>query len=304
MKALIIGGTGLLGRYLIQNKPDGIDLMVTGTEDASGKIGVDFRYLNFDDSPEDRLHFMREEPTPEVVIYLAGLSSPDEVERNPEYSSRINISSAIEVFSEAIYLGAKFVYISSNGIYDGSNPPYAESSPQHPVNLYGAQKSYVERVIRDKAAIVRPSLMYGNLGAFTWARKNIVLQVLDKLHSGKTISCFNDIFCKPLYAGQCADAIWKIIQRVPMPGESWNIAGGTSMSIYGLAAATEAIWHDTFPFGPSELILSRPAHGLLRPKDTSFDTTKIETVLEMRPLPILEGLRAMKNEENNEDGVI
>ena len=58
-------------------------------------------------------------------------------------------------------------------------------------------------------SIVRPILMYGwNLDV---ERKNPVTWLIDTLIKGETVSMVDDIFCNPLYTGDCAAVFGKLL---------------------------------------------------------------------------------------------
>lgn len=276
MRVLMTGDEGILGLYLQKNIPEGIEFIPL-------KFYADVIYYH------QIQHFIVSKK-PDYIIHAAAISSPDLCENEPALAYETNVVGTANVATIAKIIGAKFMFISSNGVFDGNHAPYEAHNKVTPVNVYGHTKQTGENLswMLD-GVIVRPTMLYG----FTkWHkyRKNIVEMVIENLSHNQSMQCFTDIFCKPMYAGHCAEAIWKIVTN----NESgiWNMSGKTRLSVYQLAVET------ALAFGLDvSLIEPIPDNKKIpRPPDTSFDTTQMERMLGMEPLSIQEGLEIMRKE--------
>jgi dTDP-4-dehydrorhamnose reductase len=292
MKILITGGTGLLGKSLIETAKKNVEIVAThlGRYDLKDTAHVKYRVMDVRD--ETRNAGLYKEFHPDITIHTAGIGSPDYAERHKKEAREINVGGTQNILRNCERFRSTFIYISSNGIYDGNNAPYDESSEAHPINYYGRIKLEGERVsgrIAIPCSIVRPILLYG------WnhprGRHNILTFALSKLEKGEEVFAYNDVFVNPIFAPACADAIWRIIEGEKY--ETFNIAGKDTVSIYRLVKS----FAEVFDLNPNLVIPVQQGFFnelVKRPKNTSYDTGKMGDVLGIKPLSIHEGLSLMK----------
>ena len=233
---------------------------------------------------------------PEVTIHTAGVNSPDYTQRNSNEALEINVGGTQNILKVCEEYGSKFIYISSNAVYAGDRAPYREGDTPGPVNNYGRLKLEGE-LIAAKAkvpwSIVRPILMYG--WNYYFERPNVVTIGISKLRKKEKFFVYDDVYYNPLYYCSCAQAIWAIIEKGKF--EVFNIGGKDRLSICELMKEAAKV------FGLDESLLVPVQQGFFkelvkRPGDTSYDTTKMESVLGLKPLKIQEGLELMRGEED------
>ncbi|HAJ26440.1 MAG TPA: hypothetical protein DCG53_04215 [Syntrophus sp. (in: bacteria)] len=294
MRVLITGGTGLLGKALIESRNQPYDIVVaTYVGNYSMSDSDDIRYLKLDIRNQDGYAYLFQEFTPDVIIHTAGIGSPDYAEQHREESWDINIGGTRNILSCCEKYNSKLIFISSNGIYDGEKAPYNEEDPAEPINYYGELKVKAEEMIMDAGsqhAIVRPILMYGWNHPFE--RPNIATYCLSKLIEGEKVSVYDDVFLTPLFSKSCADAIWRIIEGNKCG--VFNIAGSERASIYQMIRKMADI------LGLNSELVEPVQQGYFnelvkRPRDTSFRTWKMQKVLGIEPLSLNEGFTAMKD---------
>lgn len=293
MNILITGGTGLLGKYLIAAKSaHHVRGVYLGKYVKKNNNGVE--YINIDISSDDFEETALKDFSPDVIIHTAGIGNVDYCESHPEeaYNSIVKATEKMVVIANKCK--SHLVFTSSNAVYDGENPPYSEEDKLNPLSMYGKLKVQAEKIVKDNStewSIVRPILMYGwnNLEE----RTNPVTWLIDKLSKNEKVNIVDDIFENPLYAGNAAEMVWKIVD-IKAKG-IFNLAGGEIVNRYQLAIATAEI------FGLNKDLV-KPVEtsffGSLfpRPKNTSFNTSKVEEKLHIRPLIVSEGLSLMKRE--------
>ncbi len=298
MRVLITGATGLLGKALIETADSGSEIIGTYIGDYQMPSTENVKYYKTDMSDTDGLEKIFKSVKPDVVIHAASIGSPDFAEKHRDLTWKINVNGTSRAVSCCESIGAKFIYISSNGIYDGDHAPYGEDDHAAPVNFYGKTKLEGEKVSRQAripVAIVRPILMYGWNHKFE--RSNIVTSSLQKMAKGDKIFAYDDVFSNPLFSASCADAIWKIIEKGLY--EDFNISGSETDSIYGLL--TKAA--DVFGFDRSLITPVKQGYFnelVKRPKDTSYKTGKMEKMLSVKPLGIIEGLSIMRDKRDGQ----
>lgn len=291
-RILITGGTGLLGKALMESIPDGWEVLATFHRNPPvPEWRAKFHFLDVRDEPS--VQSLVKEFEPEVVIHTASIGSVDEAERNPELVRQVNVGGTQNVGRACEAVGAFLIFISSNAVFDGKNPPYAEESPLSPANRYGALKAKAEIWIRQRGLdhlILRPILMYG--WPFPGGRDNVVTRWLHGLENGQSIEVANDVTSMPLLAANCAEVIWKAAQR--RKGGILHVAGKERVPLATFAREVASLFDCkerlVIPVPSSQL---RP--GLApRPRDTSFLTQRMEEEFGVRPLGIHEGVTLLK----------
>ncbi len=290
-RILITGGTGLLGKALISTAPENAEIAITHMHDIASNLpgSIQSRKLNLENI--DDLVRMVKDFKPDVLFHTAGVGSVDEAEKNQSYAKQINLDVLTPMVECLNGLNSTIVFISSNAVYDGDAPPYNEESEKRAVNYYGQLKILSEKYVSDHAKqyiIIRPILIYG------WPeegrRDNPFSWIVKKLGNNEPMKLVNDTVTMPLLDRDCANVCWKSLSFL---GQSFNIAGSEQTTFYdfGKVIAEE--------FGFDSELLSPVGSDAFptiakRPKDTSFDISKVRKLLGINPVGIREGARYLK----------
>jgi len=292
MKILLTGGTGLLGKALIENDDNRFEIIATYIGSYEMQDNDRVKYLKLDIRNQNGYMNLFQNFKPDVAIHTAGIGSPDFAEKNQELVWDININGTKNMLQMCGKYNCKFIFISSNGIYDGQSAPYSEEDKAEPVNFYGEVKLKGEEIVVNSNitfAIVRPILMYG--WHYPFERGNIVTQAIYKLRNNETIHAYDDVYVNPLYSNSCAAAIWKIVNDNKYG--IFNIAGADRVNIYQLVNKAAEI------FNLRKDIVIPVKQGFFnelakRPFDTSFRTNKMEEQLGIKALKLEDGLTNMR----------
>jgi S-adenosylmethionine synthetase len=122
-------------------------------------------------------------------LHLAAERRPDEAEKNPEGTRKLNADVPGFLAALAKDLNATLVYISTDYVFDGKAPPYTPSSPTNPLQTYGQSKldGEVSALSVDGASVVvlRVPVLYGPCKKNSDSAVNILLDVVQD-QSGKT----------------------------------------------------------------------------------------------------------------------
>jgi len=292
MATLITGITGLLGTALIEENRSRrrIKGIYLGNYRMPDTEFVD--YTICDVSNRNRLFNIFQNDEIDCIIHAGGLASPDICEKKPKLAYASNVLGTKNMIEIAQIKQAKFIYISTNAVFDGNTPPYSEEDEPNPINRYGDIKLECESLVRKNLKnylIVRPILMYGLNNPNE--RKSFFIWVWEKLKNKEKIDVVNDVFENPILSYQCADIIWKLIDKDAQG--IYHIGGKDTLSRYeGATVAAKVFSLDATLINSvsSEFFASLAP----RPKNTSYTTAKIERELDIRPLSFEEGLSFIK----------
>lgn len=146
MKHLVIGASGLIGRYIHEELTMRGEAVV-GTfyqEPTAGCI-----FLDLHNSREVSATIKRLSPD---VVYVAGAeTNVDKCDEVPESTADINFDGVARV-AEAISSHTRLVFMSTGYVFDGKSEFYREEDTPCPINEYGRQKlraeEYIQRELR------------------------------------------------------------------------------------------------------------------------------------------------------------
>ena len=145
MKALIIGGAGFVGGYLIRElRSSGWEVSATCLENE--KISEDCTVRTLDILKKDDIQPLIEELRPDVIYHLAAQSSVALSWKRPQLTAEINVIGTINVLETIRDSGtnARTLLIGSGEEYGFIRPdscPLKESEPLLPGNIYAATKA-------------------------------------------------------------------------------------------------------------------------------------------------------------------
>jgi len=181
MKALVTGGTGLVGRYIVETLLEsGYDVIVASRTPPANDLfpkAVAFRPASLDPEGigEDFCAGI------DAVIHAAFDHLPGRYRGgegdDPDRFRRINLDGSIRLFEAARHAGVKrFVFLSSRAVYDGVAPGtrLTENLSLQPTSLYGEIKLLGEQAL---AALNAPGFatsslrltgVYGDLKPNKW----------------------------------------------------------------------------------------------------------------------------------------
>ena len=201
MKVLLTGSTGQLGRALIKNKPDFIEL-----------ISPKSKVLNL--SNKDDCYNSIKTIRPDWVINCGAYTNVEDAEKNKELAFAINSEGPNWLAKGIRDFGGHLMQLSTDFVFDGNqNNPYTTYCQRNPINIYGESKYkgeiFVESTLLNpnKYIILRTSWLMGPVG------NNFALTVLRFLRDRDSISIVNDQFGAPTSTSTLSKVIWIIIEK-------------------------------------------------------------------------------------------
>lgn len=294
IKVLLTGSTGLLGEYLIRNKPKNYFIVGTFHRVMPRIIAPNVKYVKLDLNDFDQIKNLILEEKPEIIIHSSSLGNVDYCENHKTEARKINILATKALFNSSETIKSKFIFFSTNAVFDGKNPPYDEEASLNPLDYYGKTKQAVETWLQKfnnsrEILIIRLMTMYG------WnnpsERSNPVTWFIKELNGNNQINVVNDVYNAYLYIEDAAQAVWKLIAK-KITGKI-NISGTEIITRYELALKTAKVFSL-----PVKLINPVPSSFFPRlaprPKYNSFNITKVKRLIKFKPKRVEEGLLDMK----------
>jgi dTDP-4-dehydrorhamnose reductase len=205
MRILVVGGSGLLGRELLE-------LLSCAHEVGGTYLTQPYENCKFLDIRDKKaVEEFAKLYYPDVVIHAAAVRHADLCEENKQWAWGINVGGTKNVVEVCKKYGIKFVYISSDYVFDGANGPYGESSKPNPINFYGMTKLEGERIVKEELIdyiIIRPTILYGYSD-----KDGFVSQVREKLSSDNILEADNHIKKYPLLTNDLATLIAELLEK-------------------------------------------------------------------------------------------
>jgi len=184
MRVLILGGTGLLGRALVEEWS--LDEVAgVGSQEADLRDVGQLRRVFSDKGPD-------------WTVLAAAYTDVDGCEKNPALARAINTQGAANAAAVAREFRSQLLMVSTDYVFDGrKGRPYEVDDPVCPINVYGQSKAdgedAVRRVLPD-ALIVRTAWLFGTHGKcfpkaiLALAAKQKELAVVDDQHGSPTLN--------------------------------------------------------------------------------------------------------------------
>lgn len=286
VRALIIGATGLVGHSLLRDWRGRPGWEVRGSYHRNLFPGLDALDMLDAGAVRGALEGFQ----PDWVVLAASNPHVDYCETHPGESRRINVDAALRSARLALAGGARVVFFSSDYVFDGTRAPYREEDSQRPLSVYGRQKAEVESGL---LSLAPDSLVLRLSGVFGWelARKNFVLQLLDRAALGLPTRAADDMRSKPTYAPDIARVLAELVESGARG--VYHAAGSEELSRYEFALEAARI------FGlPGRLVesvsMARLGAAAPRPPRSALDTGKLEAAVSSRMLGARQALEHMR----------
>ena len=151
MKALIIGGAGFVGEYLINELlSNGWEVHATCLESEKISENCTVHTLNILD--KNNIIKIFNNISPDIIYHLAAQSSVSVSWKKPQLTAEINVIGSLNVLEslrETNKKDIRLIMIGSGEEYGYIRPeacPLSESEPLHPGNIYAATKACQEMI--------------------------------------------------------------------------------------------------------------------------------------------------------------
>ncbi len=207
-RALVIGGTGLLGQYLVEDaKRRGYQVVATRRGATAGASGS---WPSLDVSDREAVRRAVQAAAPDLVVNAAAMTDVDGCEDRPDEALAVNGLAPAAMAGAAKAAGAGFVHASTDYVFDGTGPA-SEATEPNPLGAYGRTKLEGER----RALQANPDTLVIRMSAvFGWNRlaskPNSVTRILRGVEAGEEVRLFTDQRVTPTYAKTAAQAAFDL----------------------------------------------------------------------------------------------
>lgn len=203
MRTLVFGGTGIVGRALVQE----------GQSRGWPALGLSHGQGDITDAR--RVDGLCAAFRPTLIVNCAAFTQVDRCESEPARAFAVNGAAVGNLVRAAETVGALLIHLSTDYVFDGrATAPYSEEHPTAPQSVYGASKLAGEKQALDggRALVVRTSWVFGAGGA------NFVDTIAGRIRGGqKSFRVVQDQLGAPTWAPFLARAVSDL-------GE-WGITG-------------------------------------------------------------------------------
>ena len=172
---------------------------------------------------------------PEVVLHLAAMADVGTAEREREGATAVNSRATAAIARLCEQRGARLVFVSTEYVFDGKQGYYREDETPSPTTHYGRTKLEAERSVMELASrwsILRTSIVYG------WpapGKQNFAPWLIKRLRSGESYHGPTDVYRTPIYIGDFADGIERLVVGDFMGIH--HVAGRDWVSMFDFAVA-------------------------------------------------------------------
>ena len=213
MKILLTGASGLLGKALIEEAPNGIQIISLVRALTSNSTQDNVTELIVDLSDETELDKVFSLHKPDILIHAAAEGRVDVVQDNYQLGHKVNVEFTQKLAETCSKYSVHMIFVSSNAVFGNQNTPFYENDDPKPINVYGQLKLKAESVVQDIAPsclVLRPILMYG--WPHQTGRTNPAESWIKALRALNPISVVDDVYSQPLSVYDCARLIWVVCE--------------------------------------------------------------------------------------------
>lgn len=289
---LLTGASGFLGHHIARR-------LLADEHDVVGTFGAHAEHLPqhprcqpvaVDLTDEASIEKAFRVAWPEVVIHTAAITEIKACEVDPARAEAVNVAATRKLARLCAAFGARFMLLSTDQVFDGEEGGYREHSVARPIHGYGRSKLQAEEAARrnhPSPTILRICLAYGTSPT---TDRSASEKVVNALRTGQRAGLFTDEIRSPVLAEDVASACVELMLERTLPLLHLGGPERVSRHDFGLAVARAYGLDETLvqPVSLAEANLLPP-----RPRDVSFDTRRIRSLLTRPPRSIADGLATL-----------
>jgi len=219
---LVLGGDGLLGRYIVEYLTASGKTVLSTTR-CTSDVGDNRCYLDLSAAPASYPDF----DSIQHVFLCAGVTSMIECEKKSASTRKINVDGVLAVSEKLVSQGARLYFLSSNTVFNGMSV-IDESSTPSPTTEYGRQKAEAETALlkMSNVSVIRLSKVLS-------ATSGMASDFIRKLKNGDEVDAFNDVRLSPISLKYVCESLLRIAE-IGATG-IFHLSGDTELTYTELA---------------------------------------------------------------------
>ena len=283
MKILILGGSGLLGKKLVEKTSDSFEVISTFNNHKIEHPKSRTIRIKLPDEIFNLKSLIFNE-RPNVIINTIANTNIDYCEQHKTETYLLHVKINKKIFKLCEEVASKFIFISSDYVFDGKKGDYRECDKTSPVNYYGETKAIAESIILQNPinTVLRSSLIYD------WKPQVRFLNyVIDKLRKNEKIQAYDDFFATPIFLEDLVGSIIKAVEK--NVSGIYNLAGSSCVTRMDFALAIAKKFN--FDRNLIEPVSVKSSNLIAeRPRNSCLNKIKAEKDLDIKFRSIEEGI--------------
>ena len=281
MNSLIIGKNGLIARHLSnyfnqsKNQSDKYYYTSSNTEDKCRKT----IFLDLADPSSFDYSIVKTYPN---IIMLGAISSPDECEKNPNKSKKINYYGTKIFIEKCLALNAKVLFFSSDLVYGHSNYEMNELTDVNPSCNYSAWKYKIEKTFEknENFKIFRLSYVLSSEDKF-------LRYLIDCKNNSRSAEIYDPLVRNVVYIEDVSIAILNIFKNWRDNPSLINVCGDESISRLKIA---ENFLNKSF----IKKINPNDSFWKIRPKNINLKSLYFSDLIKKKPTSFHDAINKLK----------
>ena len=276
MRILITGCNGQVGKCLVHQLKEKVELLAVGREELDIKRRDDVMTMVFDFKPD-------------FIINAAAFTAVDRAEEEFELAYAVNCDGPKFLAEASASIGAVILHISTDYVFSGNKKGlYLEDEITKPMSIYGKSKLAGEQAIIEynkKHIILRTAWVFSEHG------KNFVKTMMCLAKDKDALNIVSDQYGGPTYAGDIAHALVSVINFL------WSKSEQQYYGIYHFCGEPHVNWFDfakaIFSEAEAQSLLAMPKltpiptamypTSAVRPANSKLDCSKIYKTFGIKP---------------------
>lgn len=198
---LLLGKTGMIGSRIYELLCNKYEINAPTREQ-----------LNL--TEEKDIKFYLENHEIDLVVYAAGVASPDEAERDQDYAFILNSSAPKWIAKRLNKLMVPLIYLSTDAVFgDDNKNSHSEKSKTNPINYYGKTKVIGEEAVLSASSVNSVVRLISVYTAKDTRKKDFVRKTLGKLKNGEEVVGISDQYFNPTFVDNAVEAIDAIVVK-------------------------------------------------------------------------------------------
>jgi dTDP-4-dehydrorhamnose reductase len=227
MRIIVTGASGLLGLNLGLQMHTAHEIVGV---DRSKLFGTPFRLIKADLLDPDVEHRILDEVHPDAIIHTAANANVDSCESDPVGARQLNSDLPSELAQSCAERGIRMIHISTDAVFDGTKDGiYREDDIPNPLGVYAQSKLDGEKTV----LAAMPDATVARVNFFGWSlsgTRSLAEFFFNNLSTGKRCNGFTDVYFCPMFVGDLADTLIKMLAH-KLSG-IYHVTGSEALSKY------------------------------------------------------------------------